>query len=222
MATPAAVSYHVSVTNLTPTGYSYLALCNIVYWLALTVWVAVLVAAGVAAMSSFTTLPDPDLGVTLDRFAAFDAAEHGRIAAGLVMEPVFTFVDITQVAAAGVVVLMAALQMTLFRGRWKSLMNLLRLACIAAALALLLTRVFTISPDMNADLRLYWQAAEAGNAEQALTHRASFDAMHETASTMFRWTLISLLVCVAASAVALGPRRPQHRPTELQKPQLAA
>src|SRR6185503_19649747 len=73
------------------------AIAAVTYWLALTTWISVLVSAGVAAAAVFSVLPR--MGVTIERFAGFDHAEHGRIAAGKLMEPIFTFVDIAQAAA---------------------------------------------------------------------------------------------------------------------------
>src|SRR5690606_13498352 len=145
-----------------------------------------------------------------DKFAAFEADQHGRIAAGMVMEPVFTFVDLVQIGAALLVVAMVVLQLVLFRAhlaRWYSVSNILRMLGMAAAIGLLVWRVFVLMPDMNSDLRAYWRAAESGEAETAMQHRAAFDAQHVAASATYRWSLIALLVVVGASAVAIGPRR---------------
>jgi hypothetical protein len=213
--------YDARVKAANSTTHSYLALCNIVYWLALTVWVAVIVAAGVAATATFTTLPDPDLGLTLQRFTDFDPAQHGRIAAGMVMEPVFTFVDLVQVAAALFVVVMLVLQLALFKVPLWSLSNMLRVACIAVAIALFAWRAFTMTPQMNADLRAYWRAAEAGQVETAMQHREAFDARHGAASATFRWSLVTLVLAVGASAVSLGPRPQPVQSSKLERPKLA-
>lgn len=207
-------------TSATPaTTHSYLALCNIVYWLALTTWVSVVVAAGVAATATFTTLPD--LGLTIEQFAAFDQTQHGRIAAGMVMEPVFTFVDLVQVAAALFVVIALVLQVALFKVRGWSLSSLLRIACIAAAIGLFAWRAFTLTPEMNSNLRAYWRAAEAGQAEAAMQHRDAFDAMHAPASATYRWSLVALVLAVGASAVSLGPRPQVEQLEKLERPKLA-
>jgi hypothetical protein len=190
------------------------------YWVALAIWLAVLVAAGVAATSTFTTLPDPALGLTLEPFANYDHAEHGRIAAGKVMEPIFTFVDLMQVVTGAIVVLMLVLQLTLFKVPMRIFSNLLRMACIAAAIGLVAWRAFTLTPEMNSDLRQYWTAAEAGHVEQAKQHRAAFDANHGKASAMFRWTFLAVLVAIGASAATLGPR-PEPAGSPLERPKLA-
>ncbi len=222
MAASPSLIYHVRVTT-TPakTTHSYLALCNMVYWLALMCWVGVLIAAGVAATATFTTLPDPELGVTLERFAAFDSTEHGRIAAGLVMEPVFTFVDLLQIVAAFFVLITLVVQLLMLQGSWRWFSNLIRMLCIAVAVGLFAWRTFTITPEMNSNLRAYWNAAEAGQIEIAENYRSAFDAQHGTASALFRGTLFALVIAVGASAVTLGPRVQREDHSKLERPKLA-
>ena len=62
---------------------AWLKLCLTVYWLSLAVWLAVMAAAGLAAGHTFGKLPG--IPMVLEEYAAYPAAEHGRIAAGLVM-----------------------------------------------------------------------------------------------------------------------------------------
>lgn len=182
--------------------------CNTVYWFALTLWVGVLVAAGTAAAATFRVLPPTDL--ILPRFRAFPGTEHGRIAAGMVMEPVFTFVDVVQVAAAVLVVLTVLIQWIVFRHGRRSLLNVIRVACVLVAAALLAWRAVAVTPGMNRDLRAYWTAAEAGEIEVAQAHRAAFDAEHGGASNLFSATLAALVIAVLASPAALdGRARPK-------------
>ena len=182
--------------------------CNTIYWLALTVWVGALIAAGTAAAATFRILPSMDL--ILPRFRAFPGDEHGRIAAGMVMEPLFTFVDVVQIAAAAIVVTMVAIQWLLLEDGRRRLLNLLRVACVLLAAALLAYRAVAVTPDMNRDLRAYWAAAEAGDVEVAAAHRADFDAAHGGASDLFAATLALLVAAVLASPAALeGRARPR-------------
>lgn len=184
--------------------------CNTVYWLALTMWVSVLVAAGTAAATVFSILPSTEL--ILPRFREFPGSEHGRIAAGMVMEPIFTFVDIVQIVAAALVLVMVALQWVVFKNGRRSLLNVLRVGAIIAATALLAYRAVAVTPDMNRDLRAYWSAAEAGDLEVAAAHRATFDAAHVGASNLFSATLALLVAAVLASPAALdGRARPEPR-----------
>jgi hypothetical protein len=195
-------------------------LTNIIHWLALTAWVSVLVAAGVAAASAFHVLPDPDLGVRLDRFAAFDAAAHGRIAAGQVMEPIFTFGDMVQFAAAGAALITMALQFAWGGMPWRRPANTIRIVAIAAATGLLAVRAATLTPAMNHDLRAYWTAAERGDAEAAAPHYEAFSARHVTTRRYFDLTLAALLVGVGATAAAFSPSRPHRSTSNLDQPRL--
>lgn len=185
--------------------------CNTIYWLALTLWVSVLVAAGTAAATTFTVLPPTEL--VIPRFHDYPGEEHGRIAAGMVMEPIFTFVDIVQFATAALVLIAVALQWLVFKHGRRSLLNVLRVGAIIVAAGLLAYRAAAVTPDMNRDLRAYWDAAEAGDVETAEAHRASFDADHQGASNLFSATLALLIVGVLASPAALdGRARPADAP----------
>jgi len=196
---------------------------NAAYWLALTVWVSVLIAAGVSATSTFTTLPDPELGLRLEKFEAFDGERHGHIAAGMVMEPIFTFVDLIQLAAGGMALVMFVLQCALLGMSWQRPANAIRGVCLVIAMGLFLSRAALITPQMNQDLRMYWQAAESGDAETARAARESFDAGHRRARPMFDTTLVLLLIGVGASAAAwTSPlnHSPRRRESALEPPSL--
>jgi hypothetical protein len=190
--------------------------CQGIYWLALALWVSALVAGGVAAAGVFSVLPK--LGLTLQRFEGYDHAEHGRLAGGMVMEPIFTTIDIAQAVVIVLVIMMLLLQLTLFRQPLRRPANVVRTICIAAAAALFVVRVATVTPSMNRELRAYWAAAEASRAADAAEHREAFDALHPVTSRMFNATLLLLLVAVAASAAASVPPAPV--PHSLQTPQL--
>ena len=177
-------------------------LCNSVYWLALATWLGVLIAAGVAAFATFTILPR--LGLELVSFRGYPALEHGRIAAGKVMEPIFTFVDVVQTAAAIVVLVTVGLQTWVFRCRASRLFGALRVGSLVLASGLFAFRAASLSPGMNHELRAYWKAAEAGELEVAAVHRAAFDAAHPVASNLFSVTLGLLVVAVLSSPAALA------------------
>ena len=85
-------------------------LLSIVTWCSMSLWMAAMVAAGVAAAGVFTTLPD--LNPTLPEFAALDPSLHGRLASGLVTEPIFTASDIAQVVLSCIVLLCILLHTT--------------------------------------------------------------------------------------------------------------
>lgn len=193
-------------------------LCSAIYWLALTLWVGVLVAAAVAAATTFTVLPK--LGLTIESFGALPSVEHGRIAAGKVMEPIFTFVDIGQAVTGGIVLLMVLLQSFVFRVSLRRVANVVRVTAIVIAAGLFAWRAAALTPGMNRELRAYWSAAEAGDAPGASTHRAAFNEMHPVASDLFSATLALLVIAVVASPAALNvPARPAT--PRLETPALA-
>lgn len=196
-------------------------LCNGLYWLALAIWFSVLVSAGVSAMSAFTALPDDELGLRLERFAAYDETRHGQIAAGKVMEPIFTFVDVMQLTMGAIVLVTLIAQMTVFGMSWKRPANMIRIVCVVVASGLFLFRAMTIQPEMNQDLRTYWEAAKTGDVETASAAQGSFEAAHRRARPLFDATLLVLVVGIVASAAAFTvPSTTSSRSDSLEPPDL--
>jgi len=199
---------------------------NAVYWLALALWASALVSAGVAASFTFATLPD--LGVTIHEFAAYqpdDPEAHGRLAAGMVLEKVFTAVDFAQVALAPLAVLTLVLQFVVFRMRVRRLSSVIRASCIGIAIVLAGYHIFLQAPTMNRELRAYWDAARAGDVTVAEEHRAAFEEFHPRAEFIIQANLVLLLVALGASAVAFTPQNAapseQEASSELEPPLLA-
>jgi hypothetical protein len=182
--------------------------CNAAYWLALTIWVAALLSAGVAAGGVFATLPR--LGLLIERFRPAlgdNPVEHGRLAGGMVMEPIFTMTDIAQIGAACIVVFTLMVQFVVFHLPWKSFANLLRAVCIAVAVALVVHHTFAMGPRMNRELRSFWQAAEQNDQVRMTAHRQAFDADHVLANRLFMFRLGILLLAVLASGAAFTQPR---------------
>lgn len=173
------------------------------YWLALTIWIAAIASAGVAASGVFTVLPR--LGLTIEQYEPAlggDTAEHGRLAGGMVMEPIFAGADVAQVAAGIVLAITLILQLTIFNMRWRSPANLIRTICIAMAVALVVIHVAAIAPRMNRELRAYWQAVSSNDQDSMRAHREAFDADHRGANRLYQWRLLALLVAVVSSGAA--------------------
>lgn len=195
-----------------------IAIARISYWLGLTIWASMLASAGVAATSVFTVLPRA--GVTIEKFASYDHAAHGRIAAGMVMDPIFAFVDLGQLAGmimaiAGFAVMAAKSRLPLRRPS-----GIIMAAGLLIASLLFVGRAVTLTPAMNRELRSYWKAAEAGDTPAAAARQAKFDGMHPMASKLFNATLVALLATVAASAVAMD-RPASAAGSGLESPSLA-
>jgi hypothetical protein len=182
-----------------------------VYWLALTSWVSVLVAAAAGAVAAFSTLPG--MRVSLEEYARFDPDQHGRLAAGIVAGPLFEYGDPVQLVACGLVVLSLILQLHGSGPLRRRPANMVRVVCIGLVAAALLIRVMAIMPRMNATLADYRQAAADGRVEEARQRREEFNRMHGPVSMVFGASLVLLIVAVAASGAALsGSPRSQARP----------
>ncbi len=204
---------------------SLFKLCNAMYWLALAVWLAVLVTAGVSAIAVFTTLGEMD--VSLSAYAAFEPDEsdvpnaHAHLAAGHVLEPVFTLVDFVQFAMIPLMLITLVAQFTVFKQKIRRPANLIRTGCIVIAAGLFAFHALGRAPQMNRDLHAYWKAAQLGDLTTALEHRAAFNRRHPTAEAVLNATFLLVVVATFASAVAMTPALPERRTSELQTPHLA-
>ncbi len=201
-------------------------LCNGVYWLALALWLALLVAAGVSAVAVFSTLGEMDL--SWSQYEAFQPDQsdmpyaHAHLAAGHILEPVFTLVDIVQFAVIPLLIITLVLQLTVFKLGFRRPANLIRVTCIVLASGLFAIHAFTRAPQMNRDLNAYWKAAEQGDIATALEHRAAFNRRHPTAEAVLNVTLLLVVVATVASAIAMTPDPPRGRTSGLQTPYLAS
>jgi len=196
----------------------YRNVVNIIYWLALTIWIAALISAAVAAMNVFPTLDETVL--TLERYAEYPEAEHPRLLAGRIMERVFFLVDLLQFGAAPVAVLALLVQVFVFGMPLRRAGHIIRAGCIVAAAGLLTYHATLLAPGMNRELRAYWAAAEAGEIEAARARREAFNAYHPRADAVLRLNLLLLLVAVGASAAAWAPTDAARR-ERLETPKLA-
>jgi hypothetical protein len=177
-----------------------------IHAIALTIWIATLISAAIAAMNVFPTMK----AMTLDaeRFAALPRAEHGLIVAGVVMERVFATIDIVQMAMAPVAIFTGIF--VFYRSRacprpWPARIHVVALVLAGVVLAGHLTM---LAPTMNRNLRAFWSSAEVGDVEQARAHRAAFDKLHPIADTLLRTNLLILLA--AGGCFAFAAAGPHH------------
>ena len=195
------------------------SITNIVFWLSLCLWLAAPLTAGIAAMNTFGTLPEMPL--QLKEYEAYPEAEHGTLAAGIVMERNFFVVDMVQFASAPLTVIALLLQLTLFGMSLRRPANFIRAGLIVVAAAIFGLYAFRIAPRMNHELRAYWEEARAGNVEEALVHQQAFQTDHPRAETVLKLNLLLLVGAVGASAVAFT-NPPRRAPVSgLESPQLA-
>lgn len=200
-----------------PDMSGYFKLCNALYWIALTLWISSLITAGIAAMNVFGQLIG--MPMQLDQFAAVPREEHGRLAAGIVMERVFFTIDLVQFLAVPLTVITLLLQLFVFRMRWTAASNILRTLCILLAAGIFAYHATSLAPVMNRDLRQYWSAAEAGDLAQADAHRSAFNQKHVIADNLLRANILFLLLGIGASAFAFTPSN-QATTSRLEQPHL--
>jgi hypothetical protein len=195
---------------------AWLKACLVVYWLSLVAWLAALTGAGLCAVHTFGKLPGTPL--VLERFALYPAAEHGRIAAGLVMADLFFTVDVVQFVAIPAALIMLALQLTVFRLPPGRPSNLIRLGCLVLGACLFAYYAVAVAPALNLALRTYWGAAGAGDLATAEAQRHLVGICHSRAQLILQANFALIVAAVAASAVALAPGPARDR--GLPEPQL--
>lgn len=180
------------------------------WWLALTGWIAALIAPGAAAISAFTALPA--LGVEVPSYAAFFADDPdgaGRLAAGFVTHPIFLMADRVQLILAGVVMLLVLFQRGIPCGDGGRGHRLVCGLALLSAMGCLAWYLLFVSPPLATSLADWRSAALADDASAASTAYTVFDPLHKTAERLMTAILGSLLILVAACGFRAGanPKR---------------
>ena len=164
---------------------------------ALGVWLAVLVAAGLAAAVAFPVMKE--LQPRLPDYAAYEG-EHWVIAAGHVGRRVFSIADRVQLVAAAAAVLSLAV-LTRLRsssGLWLAV----RWLAVGTAAGLAIYNGLVLAPNMDDDLVAYWSAARAGDQVKADAFRAVFSAQHPHATRVLVIGVSGVLIALVAAAVS--------------------
>jgi hypothetical protein len=177
---------------------------NALFWIGLIGWIAVLVSGALAAAHVFPTLKSE--AMVLERFQAYPSQTHGLLAAGLIMEGLFTTVNLTQLALAPLVLATFAAQVCFFGMAWRRAGTWIRGLTLVAAAATLAWQALLLAPEMNRHLRRYWESAERGDLEAARLHQEAFDAGHPTAERLQGACLLLLITAAAASAAVMTPK----------------
>lgn len=145
-------------------------------------------AAATAAVA-FPTMRD--LEPRLEPFASY-GGDHWPIAAGKIANRVFMIADAAQLVLA--MLAAAGLAYLAFRDRLGGrLLGISRLLLLATALGLFGYQLFFLRPEMDVELRSYWDAARAGQTELAEASRAAFNDRHPTASNLMAATALAAL-----------------------------
>ena len=186
------------------------SLLSITTWGSMAMWIAAVVAAGVAAAGVFAVLPG--LEPTLPHYPGLDTAAHGRLAAGLITEPIFTATDMAQVVLSLLVVGCIAAHWLKRIGSGRRIARWIwTLACLLAVTCFW-SRLVWLMPKLNHSLHQYRDAARSGDSDRAVTAFKAFEALHPTASTLMELTLALMFAALCALAVMYTPR-PASEPT---------
>ncbi len=177
-------------------------LASILVWLSLAIWFAAVVSAGVSAMGIFATLPG--LEPVLPAYSMLSPEAQGRIAAGLVTEPIFTATDLVQCLSSIALVAGVLLHWLLSRRVHRRIARWTWTLAIAVATGTLWGRVLFLMPGMNQQLHDYRQAASSGNMDVANSARHAFESMHPTASMLMETTAACLLLAILVGGAAAG------------------
>ena len=171
----------------------------------MALWLAMIIAPGMAGMSAFTQLPEQQAEIA--QYREFFGSDHkgmAQLVAGYVTAPIFAFTDIAQWILAPLALLLVLLEC----GRLRILTGFGRYVCllsITAALGLVLIHNLSMAPSMNADMDDYRAAIVDNDAEEAGAAKARFNEYHATAESLYGIRLVLVLVGIGALAASSTP-----------------
>lgn len=189
-----------------------------IHFVALGVWLGTIVTTGMAAAMLFPTVRD--LSPSAPKFAEY-TGEHWRIVAGHIGARLFLNADVVQFVCAFVAIFSAGVSVILMGRHWRTIGTGGRMVLLSCALTAFSYGFFIHTPQMNAHLVAYWQAAEAGDIEAATAQQGAFAAMHPTSTTILGLTAFCVLGTMAVGLFsALGPPSPNRVVREASAGQL--
>jgi len=173
------------------------------YWLALTIWIAALVAPAAAGIAVFNVLPE--MNATFPEFSAATAPNQASIAGGQIVNPLFITSDVVQLICAVIVLFMLGIEQFFWRPARRTKANYVRIPAILIAALLTLVEICFLGPTSRHHLYAYWDAINQGSMDVAMEAKAAFDVLHPLGTTLYATSLGLLLITVVASAVAYAP-----------------
>jgi hypothetical protein len=177
------------------------AFCETVHVLALALWLGVLVAAGVFAMTIFPTARA--LKPALPDYSAF-SGEHALIIGGQIAQNVFLATDTIVFACAMIAMLTLAALVTVLGVPNRRPAVIIRIVALSFALACAAGSLIVVNPSLNTALRSYWAAAKAGDNTSALAHKASADELHPLASRLLSGGAIAVFIGLSAGVWSIA------------------
>jgi hypothetical protein len=159
---------------------------------------------GAAAAVIFPAMKGLD--PALPAYAAY-TGPHWSLAAGQIANRLFIIADTVQfgaMLAAGVTFGLCVLFFGLSTRRGTTFA---RAALLLALVGVLSYHLMILSPRMATNVRLYWDAAAAGDNAGAAGPKAAFDADHPTASRVLGATALLVLGAMVAGMVSITAGR---------------
>ena len=180
-----------------------LRLANVVFWIALSLWLSLAMVGGIAAMAIFPAARE--LPLSLAGYEPFIAAEPemGReLVAGHLVERVFALADTPRLACALVCAIALLAQLALIR---KPPLARTRLAALAVGAGALLLGTFHALPAFQAKDRAYREAAATpgeGAVAKARVRNKEVVVAHSIASNVASVEVGAVLALIVLSSVA--------------------
>jgi hypothetical protein len=179
---------------------------DIVFWLAVTLWLALAVAGGLAAAAIFPKARD--MALSLGGYEAFLAAhpEEGRmLVAGFFAERVFLISQSPRLVCAAIA---AAALLAQLKWTPTAPLRRTRLAALAVAgAALAIGSIWAIGGFRATDQKYRALAGSPAQIEQAIALKPTLDAAHARASNIMTVEVLALLGLIGLSAFAAGGAR---------------
>lgn len=173
--------------------------------LSIALWLTCVVTTGVSAANTFSVLLK--LNPVIPEYEAYDLARHGRLLAGLTVEPIFRMTDLAQLVLVPVTLLLVVIQNTLIKPprvlRW------INIGAVVIAIVLVLGRWIIIDPPMDAHLQSYREAARTGDMQTANKEQESFNDWHRIAEPL--WGATGLLLLIGLASVGASIPSDQRR-----------
>lgn len=169
---------------------------EVVHLLGLAAWMAALLTGALVAGIIFTTMRP--LEPTFGYFAAYPEP-HADLGAGFIQARVFLAADSIQFVGASLAIL-AFIVSVVARGAVARPSTLLRGTLLASAVAIFSYHYFVLAPRMQNNSALYWEAARAGQVEEAAQYHNDFMADHPASVRVHGATSIFVFVTFVASA----------------------
>lgn len=182
-------------------------LTDVVFSIALALWLALAVMGGFTAMAVFPAAREMPLSLAgYEAYLATEQTQGRQLIAGHLVEQVFTAANAPRVACAVVAALAILVQLALAK---QPPFARTRLAILALALGtLLLGTMFTLPSFQSADRKYRALASTPDTIPLAIEMKPLVDEAHERASRVATAEVGSVLALIALSAFAAGgPRR---------------